>query len=148
MYPRDAITISFTTKTAGTYTLIPSSTTPYTILSGSMSGTGAGGDEQAFVLGTSTIWLKGDVAQQLSLHLVYVNVPLKVVKVGNASTTFGVTYVPRNRNKTNDPVLSSTTVDISSTSISVLPTSQEITTIDYIYLIIVTVGLLLYIFKK
>jgi len=68
-----------------------------------MSGTGAGGDEQAFVVGTSSIWLKGDVAQQLSMHLVYANTPLRVVKVGNATTTFGITFVPRNRNITPDP---------------------------------------------
>jgi len=103
MYPRDAITLSFSTKTPGTYTLLPSSTTPYTLLSGTVSGTGAGGDEQAFILGTSSIWVKGDLMQQSTMHLVYANIPLRVVKVGNATTTFGITYVPRNRNTTPDP---------------------------------------------
>lgn len=104
--------------------MLPASTTPYTILSGTMSGTGAGGDEQAFILGTSSIWLKGDVAQQIFMHLVYTNTRLAVKKVGSATTTFGVTYVPRNRNTTPDPELASSTV-------SVTVGSSTMTTTDY-----------------
>jgi len=141
MYPRDAITVSFTTKTAGTYTLLPASTTPYTLLSGTMSGTGNGGDEQGFILGSSSIWLKGDVAQQVSMHLVYTNRALQVRKFGNASTTFGITYVPRDRRNTFDPQLSqsSTTVTLG---------SSTMTTTDYSHISFISVAVFfaLYIF--
>lgn len=148
MYPRDAITISTTTKTAGTYTIIPATTTPYTILSGTISGTGAGGDEQGFVLGSSTIYTKGDVIQQATMNLVYVNLPLRIYKTGGASTTFGVTYVPRNRRTDFDPpseATSSIVVNTGSSTVSLVP---EMTTTSYIYIILATVALLFYIFKK
>lgn len=149
MYPRDAITVSFSTKTAGTYTLLPASTTPYTILSGSMSGTGAGGDEQFFVLGTSSIGMKGDIAQQVSMHLVYVNTPLRIVKSGNATTTFGITYVPRNRNTSLDPEREQqSTSTVSMATGTNIVVNEQINTLSYIYAILVTVGLLVYIFKK
>ena len=149
MYPRDAITISFSTKTAGNYTFLPASNTPYTILSGTMSGTGAGGDEQFFILGTSSIALKGDTAQQVFLNLVYVNTPLRIVKTGSATTTFGITYVPRNRNTTLDPqteVQATSTVSMATGTNIVV--NEQINALSYIYAILVTVGLLVYIFKK
>ncbi len=103
MYPRDAQTISFSTKTAGTYTLIPATTTPITVLSGTIND--ASGNDQSFILGTSSILksVSGDL--NLPMHLVYTNTALRVVKTGTATSTFGVTIVYRNRNKTYDPVL-------------------------------------------
>ena len=152
MYPRDAITISATIKTAGTYTILPASTTPYTLLSGTLSGTGAGGDEQGFVLGSSSIYTKGDVSQQVLMHLVYQNLPLIVVKTGNASTTFAITYVPRNRKTTYDPPLIATTsteINIaSSTSLYSGPTYQEFLFVSSVIIAILSLQLWRFLFRK
>lgn len=115
MYPRDAITISTTTKVAGTYTLLPATTTPYTILSGTIADLSGTKSDESFLLGNNEINTSGNV-EQLTMHLVYANLDLKIRKEGNASTTFAITYVPRNRNTTLDPQREVTATSSVSTS--------------------------------
>jgi hypothetical protein len=116
MFPRDAVSISLSTKTAGTYTLVPATTTPITILDGMLNNNSSA--DQSVILGSMNIVQGNNGLIRFPAQIVYTNLPLTVIKTGAGTTTYGVTLVYRDRHNTYDPPVTDPALNTSSTTLN------------------------------
>ena len=123
MYPRDAITIISSTSTAGTYTMLPASTTPYTILYAYMYNDVLG-TQRVIVGGTPLVQINNQYQEyDHELHYVFTNKAVQFIKSQSGTTTAEIIYVPRDRNNVFDiasEFSTSSTVSFGSTTISTM----------------------------
>jgi len=104
MYPRDAISLYVSTTTAGTWSVLPASTTPYTLLYSDIYTAVAG--ESRVLVGTNVInrvALAG-AHMERDANYVFTNQAVNFSKLGTGTSTASIIYVPRNRQQTPDPV--------------------------------------------
>lgn len=191
MYPRDAINLYISTTTPGTYTILPASTTPYTILQVNQFNLGSSLQRVRFGTVRDVVISSSEIHNESNIHTVINNQAITYVKSGLLEATVSIIYVPRNRLITPDPSLSaqststtisnfpsgfnvnnwqlststfinnpsllvncnsgcsgSSTITLGTTTVNIPNVDKSLTSLDMIYLILVTVGILVYIFKK
>lgn len=93
MFPSNATTFIVSTTTAGTYDLLPASSTPLTVLSLILSNSGI--NDQMIKFGTKEVLFTTDAdIRKFDTNYSLSNATVTLVKAGTAHTFVSMTYIP------------------------------------------------------